>query len=60
MANTAQAPQGARDGELRNPVRAEAERLGTTLPPLLVAAEQLSSAIVLGVREIAAPLCARA
>ncbi len=49
MANTAQAPQGARDGELRNPVRAEAERLGTTLPPLLVAAEQLSSAIVLGV-----------
>ncbi len=49
MAETSKAPVKPRDGELWNPVREEAETLASALPPLLVAAEQLASAIVLGV-----------
>ena len=49
MADTTKAPVKPRDSELWNPVREEAETLASALPPLLVAAEQLASAIVLGV-----------
>ncbi len=49
MADMSKAPVQSRDNELWNPVREEAENLASALPPLLVAAEQLASAIVLGV-----------
>jgi len=49
MANTAQQQASPQTGERWNPVREEAETLASALPPLLVAAEQLASAIVLGV-----------
>jgi len=49
MADTSQVPVQPRTNELWNPVREEAENLASALPPLLVAAEQLASAIVLGV-----------
>jgi uncharacterized protein (DUF58 family) len=49
MANTAKQMAGPQTGERWNPVREEAETLASALPPLLVAAEQLASAIVLGV-----------
>src|SRR5687768_12575863 len=49
MASTAQAPFDPRRDGKWNPVREQAESLGSSLPPLLVAAEQLASTIVLGV-----------
>lgn len=49
MASTAPSVTEARKGDHWNPVREEAERIASALPPLLVAAEQLASTIVLGV-----------
>jgi uncharacterized protein (DUF58 family) len=49
MADTAQTSTGIQRGETWHPIREEAEHLASALPPLLVAAEQLASAIVLGV-----------
>jgi uncharacterized protein (DUF58 family) len=49
MATTAQAPFDPRRDGRWNPVREQAESLAASLPPLLVAAEQLASTIVLGV-----------
>jgi uncharacterized protein (DUF58 family) len=48
MASTAQAPFDPRQ-ERWTPAREQAEQLASALPPLLVAAEQLASTIVLGV-----------
>jgi len=49
MAQSTQTPAETRNQDVWHPVREEAERLAGALPPLLVAAEQLASAIVLGV-----------
>ena len=49
MADSPPASVQPRNGEMWNPLREEAENLAGALPPLLVAAEQLASAIVLGV-----------
>jgi uncharacterized protein (DUF58 family) len=49
MANSAQAPFDPRRDARWHPVREQAESLAAALPPLLVAAEQLASTIVLGV-----------
>jgi uncharacterized protein (DUF58 family) len=49
MASSAQELFDLRQGERWNPAREQAEQLASTLPPLLVAAEQLASTIVLGV-----------
>jgi uncharacterized protein (DUF58 family) len=49
MASSAQELFDPRKGERWNPAREQAELLASTLPPLLVAAEQLASTIVLGV-----------
>ena len=49
MASTAPEPFDPRRGERWSATREEAEHLASSLPPLLVAAEQLASAIVLGV-----------
>ena len=49
MASTAASVTEARRGDHWNPVREEAERIASALPPLLVAAEQMASTIVLGV-----------